>query len=70
MISKSRNPTLKLLVVANVLLLVAILTFAVGFFPHKPFLPGISTKIDGYEDGSQDPPFGKIVFMVVDALRR
>lgn len=58
------------LVVANLLIPVAILTFASGFFPYKPFLPGLA-EYEALEIGS--PPgalFNKVIFMVVDALRR
>jgi ethanolamine phosphate transferase 2 subunit G len=58
------------LVVANLLIPAAILIFAGGFFPYKPFLPGLAT----YEvlDYGEPPtaPFDKVIFMVVDALRR
>jgi ethanolaminephosphotransferase len=62
--------TTLLLVVANLLIPLAILTFASGFFPYKPFLPGLA-KYEALGFG-QPPkaPFDKVVFMVVDALRR
>ncbi|KAI1437765.1 alkaline-phosphatase-like protein [Xylaria sp. CBS 124048] len=57
------------LVAANLLLPVAILVFAIGFFPYKPFLPGLA-RYEDPEDGSPlDAPFDKLIFMVVDALR-
>ncbi|KAI9842523.1 MAG: major facilitator super transporter protein [Thelocarpon superellum] len=59
-----------LLLLANVLIPIAIVTFATGFFPYKPFLPGLAQY--GNADGSTLPaeaPFDKVVFMVVDALR-
>ena len=60
-----------LLSVANLLIPLAILTFAVGFFPYKPFLPGLA-QYDETGDHEAPPvaPFDKVVFMVVDALRR
>lgn len=62
--------TAVMLMVANLLIPAAILIFASGFFPYKPFLPGLAT----YEDlGPGSPPavpFDRLVFMVVDALRR
>ena len=72
-------PRKAILVLANLLVPVAILVFATGFFPYKPFMPGlaeyedvtwISQQGDG-EGDSQAPeaPFDKLVFMVVDALR-
>ncbi len=67
-----------ILVLANLLVPVAILVFATGFFPYKPFMPGLAE----YEElGAWDnelakewrtppkAPFDKLVFMVVDALR-
>lgn len=65
------------LVLANLLVPVAILVFASGFFPYKPFMPGLARYEElGWDavlgKGWQDPPpapFDKLVFMVVDALR-
>ncbi|KAI0440176.1 alkaline-phosphatase-like protein [Xylaria telfairii] len=57
------------LVAANLLLPVAILIFATGFFPYKPFLPGLA-RHETLDYGSPpDAPFDKLIFMVVDALR-
>ena len=71
-----RNSTTRViaLALANVLLLVAALVFAVGFFPLKPLLPGLATFEDVLEQeiwGDQQPEaiFDRVVFMVVDALR-
>jgi ethanolaminephosphotransferase len=66
-----------LLVIANLLIPVAILVFATGFFPYKPFMPGLAKYEDSIQNdvlgkGLQAPPeapFDKLVFMVVDALR-
>ncbi|KAI4592561.1 major facilitator super transporter protein [Pestalotiopsis sp. 9143b] len=57
-----------LLVTANLLIPAAILIFAAGFFPYKPFLAGYAQ----YDDPAHVPvaPFDRLVFMVVDALRR
>ena len=59
---------------ANILIPIAILTFATGFFPYKPFLSGLAEVEDLSEYGCAsslpDPPFDKVIFMVVDALRR
>ncbi|KAF1971856.1 GPI ethanolamine phosphate transferas-like protein 2 [Bimuria novae-zelandiae CBS 107.79] len=64
-------------IVANLLIPVAILIFATGFFPYKPFMPGLAEyeKL-GWEDVMEwregsvpEAPFDKLVFMVVDALR-
>jgi ethanolamine phosphate transferase 2 subunit G len=59
-----------LLTVANLLVPIALLTFASGFFPYKPFLPGLAEWMDTSPDPGPEPPFDKVVFMVVDALRR
>jgi len=65
----SRISTLFLLA-ANVLIPIAILTFASGFFPYKPFLSGLA-QYETLDYGSPpDAPFNKVIFMVVDALRR
>ncbi|KAH6671599.1 GPI ethanolamine phosphate transferase [Plectosphaerella plurivora] len=57
------------LAIANLLIPLSIFIFATGFFPHKPFLPGLAQ----YEDLEYGPPpaphFDRLVFMVVDALR-
>lgn len=55
------------ILIANALIPVAIVIFASGFFPHKPILPGLAEF-----NASASPPavFDKVVFMVVDALRR
>ena len=59
-----------LLVAANLLIPVSILIFAGGFFPYKPFLPGLASY-ESLEYGSvPQAPFDKVIFMVVDALRR
>lgn len=67
------------LVSSNILLVVALLVFAKGFFPYKPFLPGLASFEDAQQElelvfgESYKPPkrvFDKVVFMVVDALRR
>lgn len=55
------------LVVANLLIPLAIFVFAAGFFPYKPFIPG---KASFRDDDVQVAPFDKVIFMVVDALRR
>ncbi|KAK8007876.1 hypothetical protein PG989_001866 [Apiospora arundinis] len=59
-----------LLVAANLLIPVAIYIFAKGFFPYKPLLPGLAQYHEAPQDGQQPaPPFDRLVFMVVDALR-
>jgi ethanolaminephosphotransferase len=66
-----------LLALANLLIPVAILVFATGFFPYKPFMPGLAQyeelrfgkEVDGDWQKPPAAPFNKLVFMVVDALR-
>lgn len=62
------------LVLANALLPVAVLVFALGFFPFKPLLPGLAAFEDGKGTGEwigkrPEAVFDRVVFMVVDALR-
>ena len=60
---------LVLVLVSNALIPLAISVFAVGFFPYKPFIPG--RNVYRLELGPPPPPvFDKLIFMVVDALRR
>ena len=58
-----------LLVVANLLIPISLLSFATGFFPYKPFLPG-KADFDDSATHVVPPIFDKVIFMVVDALRR
>lgn len=62
------SPGWRAILLANVLIVVGILTFSTGFFPYKPLLPGLAT----FEEADSDitPIFDKVIFMVVDALRR
>ena len=72
MVSSSNGSLLRslLLVAANLLIPVSILVFAMGFFPYKPFLPGLA-EFEPLDIGSPpDAPFDRLIFMVVDALRR
>jgi ethanolaminephosphotransferase len=64
-------PSVLLLVAANVLIPVALFCFGTGFFPYKPVLPGLAQYFPS-ECGGQpsEAPFDRLVFMVVDALRR
>jgi ethanolaminephosphotransferase len=70
---RSRNgiPSSALLIAANILIPAAILIFATGFFPYKPLLPGLANyeSVTGYGD-PPPAPFDKLIFMVIDALRR
>ena len=58
------------LAAANLLLPISLLIFATGFFPHKPFLPGLASYRQLEATQPPDAPFNKLIFMVVDALRR
>ncbi|POR33611.1 GPI ethanolamine phosphate transferase 2 [Tolypocladium paradoxum] len=58
-----------LLTIANLLIPLSILVFATGFFPYKPFLPGLAEYEPLEYGASPSAPFDKVVFMVVDALR-
>ncbi|KAM5433367.1 major facilitator superfamily transporter protein [Microsporum canis] len=55
--------------VSFILFPLALLLFASGFFPYKPFIPGLAVFDEG-DDGSRPSPiFDRVIFMVVDALR-
>jgi len=59
-----------LLITANLLIPVAVLIFASGFFPYKPIIQGLAAHDHLSQYGS--PPqrqFDRLIFMVVDALR-
>jgi hypothetical protein len=68
------------LALSNIIIPIAVLVFATGFFPYKPFLSGLATfeEVENEELGlgllkSNDRPqriFDKVIFMTVDALRR
>ena len=70
----SQKFSILMLTIANLLIPISILIFATGFFPYKPFIAGRASYGDG-KDGKNDSrygtaPFDKVIFMVVDALRR
>ncbi|KAL4871961.1 hypothetical protein BDV12DRAFT_3793 [Aspergillus spectabilis] len=67
MIKMAVIPANWLVFMANVLILIAILVFSLGFFPYKTLIPGMAT----FEVPQDAPPkiFDKVIFMVVDALR-
>lgn len=72
--ARSQRVRTTALTLANLLLPIAVLVFAAGFFPYKPMLPGLATfeeqdEEQPYADGRGAPAFGKVIFMVVDALR-
>lgn len=51
--SRPRPLRLALLTLANILLPISVLVFASGFFPYKPFLPGLATFEDVAESGEE-----------------
>ncbi|KAF4120292.1 ethanolamine phosphate transferase 2 subunit G [Geosmithia morbida] len=58
-----------LIILANILIPISLLVFATGFFPYKPYLPGLA-EYEALELGPPPAgPFDKLIFMVVDALR-
>lgn len=67
-----------LVILSSLLQLAGIAFFARGFFPYKKVLPGFATppKPDDYEDlglrrvGMAEKVFDRLVFVVIDALRR
>ena len=56
------------LVLIAVLQVSGLAYFAKGFFPYKAVLPGLANFDDTREN--VNPPFEKLVFLVIDALRR
>ncbi|KAF4582891.1 hypothetical protein GQ602_006035 [Ophiocordyceps camponoti-floridani] len=69
-ISTKASLSCALLAAANLVLPIAILVFATGFFPRKPILPGLASFESLPEFGSPpSAPFDRLIFMVVDALR-
>ena len=56
-------------ILANCLLVAAILVFASGFFPYKAVLPGLAAWDSAHGRSTVPAPFDKVIFMVVDALR-
>ncbi|KAG6120830.1 hypothetical protein E4U13_005849 [Claviceps humidiphila] len=56
-------------IIANILLPLSIIVFGVGFFPYKPYLPGLARYETLTYGDPPEAPFDKLVFMVVDALR-
>jgi len=62
---------ISILITLNLLLPIAIIIFATGFFPYKPLMPGLAAyQPTQYGQHIPRAPFEKLVFMVVDALRR
>lgn len=59
-----------LLIAANLLIPIAIYVFGSGFFPYKPLLPGLAVYGNSEYGPPPAAPFDRVIFMVVDALRR
>jgi predicted AlkP superfamily pyrophosphatase or phosphodiesterase len=66
----SRHLAIIQIIAANLLIPLSIVIFAKGFFPYKPFLPGLADYEPLSFGTPPDAPFDKLIFMVVDALRR
>lgn len=64
------TPSMVLLVIANLLIPIALYIFGTGFFPYKPLLPGLAVYGESEYGPPPAAPFDRVVFMVVDALRR
>ena len=58
------------LVLINALFLASLVIFGRGFFPYKPVLPGLGEYDDLHLGPSPTAPFDRLVFIVIDALRR
>lgn len=58
------------LLFTNTLMIISLLIFASGFFPYKSFQSGKARFSAAEELMSIPPLFDKMIFMVVDALRR
>jgi hypothetical protein len=58
------------LLLANALIPIACIVFACGFFPYKPFIPGLAEYRQLEYGEPPEAQFDKLIFMVVDALRR
>lgn len=59
-----------ILVTINAILALALLLFASGFFPYKAFIPGLAQWPEDIGRVGVDAPFDRVIFMVIDALRR
>lgn len=59
------------LVILACIQLVGIALFCKGFFPYKIYLPGYATQDDIPSSFSHnEPEFDRLVFVVIDALRK
>ena len=64
------NESARCSLLTNFLIFTSLIIFAIGFFPHKAFLPGHASFTADEVLLAQKAPFDKIILMVVDALRR
>ena len=70
-ISMSARRSIASLAAANAMIILGLFVFATGFFPYKTFIPGRASYEDDQHGKEQaHAPFDKVIFMVVDALRR
>lgn len=58
------------ILIANILIVVAISIFSSGFFPYKSLLPGLATFAETNIGTVAPKVFDRVIFMVIDALRR
>ena len=58
------------IIIANILTPLAVLVFSSGFFPYKPLIPGLAKFEDDSNSTVVPKVFDKVIFMVIDALRR
>lgn len=68
----TRNRNNLFLLIPNIFIPIGVVLFIVGFFRGRPPITG-STLLGSYTHGQDQlapAPFDKIVFMMVDALRR
>ena len=64
-------PSLAILLLTNIVLPIALIIFAAGFFPYKTYIPGRAAfDNEAASKARALAPFDKVIFMVVDALRR
>jgi ethanolaminephosphotransferase len=69
--------SLRSLLMLSAVQLTALLLFCKGFFPYKTYLPGFATAADAppHLDNADitnniEPEFDRLVFVLVDALRK
>ena len=66
-----KSQSVTLLLASNILLPIALIIFAAGFFPYKTYISGRASFDNETASRARAlAPFNKVIFMVVDALRR